>query len=73
MNGTVFHPTQPAQIQLTADLNLDIEPSYDFFYLEALTAQLPLEIAALDGHYTNHLIDVSFTVDPEDFQGQSHG
>jgi hypothetical protein len=65
----VFQPGLPAQVHLTAHVNVDTEPGYDFFFLEVLSIESPLEILTLEGQYSNHLIDVTFTVDPEDFQG----
>ena len=60
----------PATVTIDAWLNIDVEPGYDFVYLEAVSAgQTVHQIAAWDGLYRNLHIQESFTYTAGDFAG----
>lgn len=64
-------PDSWATLHLTGVLNLDLEPGYDYLFVEALTVTGPVTLAQLDGVLTTHVLDVSHTWQPGEFVGEA--
>ncbi len=66
----VADPAQPCTVTLEAWLNIDVEPGYDFVFLEVLTqAGDPVQLAVWDGMYHNLQVQASFQYLPGDYVG----
>jgi len=65
----VIDPTQATTVVLTGILNVDLEPGYDYMYVEAMTATGPVELVAMDGQKTAFALSASHTWQPGDYVG----
>lgn len=75
--GTVPDPLLSTTVRMTAVLNYDTEPAYDYLYLEVAGAVGYTSIQyyngtnGIDGDFVPVDVDLSFTVDPADYQGDN--
>ncbi len=65
----IIDPTREAVVVLTGILNVDLEPGYDFLYVEIMTAAGPIQLLTLDGKHTSYDLNVSHTLLPGVFVG----
>lgn len=64
-------PTILTHVHLTGDLNINLEPGYDFLKVEAITATGPVLLMDLDGLQTGYGLYLSFTYEPGDYVGDA--
>lgn len=65
----VDDPNLPATVRVLAQLNHDIEPGYDYLYLDAQTADGWLTLASWDGIGVGVDVDETVDLQPGDFTG----
>ncbi len=66
--GPVADVSQPCTVQIDGLLNYDMEPGYDFMYVECVTAgDQVVQLAAFDGGATGVPLSASFTYAPADY------
>jgi hypothetical protein len=63
----------PVTVHLTAMVNVDLEPGYDFLHVEARRADAWESLESLDGQHLGRAIDQVITVVPEDLAGGEVG
>ena len=64
-------PTRQASITLTGIVNVDLEPGYDFFLVEAVTASGPVTLLTLDALTSAYALNETFTWPPGNFVGDA--
>ena len=67
----VLDNSLPAVVTITAVLNSDTEPGYDYTYLRAITAQDAINLLILDEVWVGLAVQETFTYQPGDFLGES--
>ncbi len=67
--GIVADPAVPSDVTVQAYLNHDTEPGFDHVQLSLSRAGGWVTLAIYEGWRINRAVDVSFTVDPEDYAG----
>jgi len=68
--GTVPNPSLSTQVRITAMLNYDVEPDYDYLYLQYETLnQGWVTVAVYNGAATDVAVDETFTVSQADYVG----
>jgi len=67
--GTVADNTIGVTVHFTAYANIDSEPGYDYTHIRYLHADGTFIAASFDGNQPGTFIDVTFSLDPADYQG----
>ncbi|MFN2369529.1 MAG: hypothetical protein ABR506_00085, partial [Candidatus Krumholzibacteriia bacterium] len=67
--GTVADPGQPCTVTITSLANLDLEPGYDYAFLQAETAAGPVDLWSADGRHDAITVGGSHTFQPGDYLG----
>jgi hypothetical protein len=68
-SGSVPDPAAATEVRITARLNVDTEPAYDFVYLEAWQGGQWTTLATWDGVASDVAVDVSLSLTPDDYIG----
>jgi len=69
-SGPVANTLAPCTVDISAVLNHDLEPGYDFLYVECLTSGgQVVQLASFDDTATAVPLNVSFTYNPGDYNG----
>lgn len=67
--GTVADPGQPCTVTVTSLANVDLEPGYDYAYLQVETAAGTIDLWSADGRHDAVAVGGSHTVQPGDYLG----
>lgn len=70
--GQVDNLLEPCSVMLSAVLNIDTEPGYDYVYLRLIRPGVNdyVDLWAEDWQLYNYELDLSFTVQPEEYTGE---
>jgi hypothetical protein len=72
--GAVSDPAQPCLVTLDAWLNYDLEPAYDYLYLQVKTgpaANNHRTVWDVTGKLENFNLQLAFQVEPSEYQGEA--